>query len=285
MSHLQALRRRRPSGANLELPKYLKDGLIGAVALTLVGARFISGDSFHGSAVFGPSSLAAATRPASPVGGTTGDGLLAKSGAAVRAFAAAVRPLSHPKALETAFRSYFAYLAAHPEQVKKPVLYFVDYGLPSTEPRGYVFDMQGLKVLEGPFTVAHGRGSSQSQYGIPTRFSNAPGSAATSLGLYLAESLYEFRGHTGGQAYSSVGLRLKGVSANFNDNAFARGVVAHGAPYVSATRAGRSEGCPAMEQDRARRVLPELADGGMVFLFAPNPEWISHDPWLTASAE
>ena len=268
----------------MELRKYLKDGLIGAVALTLVGARFISGADSHGAAVFGPSSLSAATRSASPAGGV-GDGLLAKSGAAVRAFTAAVRPLSHPRALETAFRSYFAYLAAHPEQVKKPVLYFVDYGLPSTEPRGYVFDMQGLKVLEGPFTVAHGRGSSQSQYGVPTRFSNAPGSAATSLGLYLAESIYEFRGHTGGQVYSSVGLRLKGVSANFNDNALARGVVAHGAPYVSATRAGRSEGCPAMEQDRARRVLPELADGGMVFLFAPDPEWMADDPWVGSSDE
>jgi hypothetical protein len=145
--------------------------------------------------------------------------------------------------------------------------------------------MKGLTVLEGPFMVAHGRGSSQSQYGVPTRFSNASGSAATSLGLYIAESLYQFRGHTGGHAYSSVGLRLKGVSPNFNDNALARGVVAHGAPYVTASRAGRSEGCPAMEQDRARRVLPELADGGMVFLFAPDPQWMAVDPWVASSGD
>ena len=266
----------------MELRKYLKDGLIGALALTLVGARFISGTDSHGPVLFGASTLVAATRPANSASRTT-DGLLAKSGAALRALAAAVRPLSHPKALETAFRSYFAYMAAHPDQVKKPVLYFVDYGLPSTEPRGYVFDMKGLTVLEGPFMVAHGRGSSRTQYGVPTRFSNASGSAATSLGLYLAESLYQFRGHTGGQAYSSVGLRLKGVSPNFNDNALARGVVAHGAPYVTAAKAGRSEGCPAMEQERARRVLPELADGGMVFLFAPDPEWMADDPWVASS--
>ena len=267
----------------MELRKYLKDGLIGALALTLVGARFISGTDSHGPLLFGASTLVAATRPASPAG-AAGDGLVAKSGAAVRAFAAAVRPLSHPKALETAFRSYFAYMAAHPGEVKKPILYFVDYGLPSTEPRGYIFDMQGLTILEGPFTVAHGRGSSQTQYGVPTRFSNASGSAATSLGLYLAESLYQFHGHTAGQAYSSVGLRLKGVSSNFNDNALARGVVAHGAPYVTASKAGRSEGCPAMEQERARRVLPELANGGMVFLFAPDPEWMAVEPWVVASS-
>ncbi len=269
----------------MDLGKYLKDGLIGAFALTLVGARFIPGADPHAPVRFGAATLTAGTRSAGPADKTTRDGLLAKSSAAVRAFAAAVRPLSHPKALEAAFRSYFAYTAAHPDEVKKPLLYFVDYGLPSTEPRGYIFDMRALRIIEGPFAVAHGRGSSRTQYGIPTRFSNAPGSAATSLGLYLAENTYEFHGHTGGRSYSSIGLRLKGVSANFNDNALARGVVAHGAPYVMAGRAGRSEGCPAMEQARARRVLPELADGGMVFLFAPDQEWMADDPWVVASAE
>jgi L,D-transpeptidase catalytic domain len=267
----------------LGLGKYLKDGLIGAFALILVGARFIPGTDSHHAALAGPATLVAGTRAS--VDATNEDGLLAKSSAAVRALAAAVRPLSHPKALESAFRSYFAYLAAHPDDVKKPVLYFVDYGLPSTEQRGYVFDMRALKILEGPFAVAHGRGSSHTQYGIPTRFSNASGSAATSLGLYLAQSIYDFHGHTGGQSYSSIGLRLKGVSGNFNDNALARGVVAHGAPYVTANKAGRSEGCPAMEPDRARRVLPQLADGGMVFLFAPDQQWMTDDPWVAGSGE
>jgi hypothetical protein len=265
---------------------YLKSGLIGAVALILVGGSFIPGPHSPGAPVFGPATLVAGIRASSSAGNAaTGDGLLAKSAAAVRAFAAAVRPLSHPKALDLAFHSYFAYIAAHPDDVKKPLLYFVDYGLPSTEPRGYIFDMRALTILEGPFTVAHGRGSSQTQYGVPTRFSNASGSAATSLGLYVAESTYAFHGHTGGRMYSSMGLRLKGVSGNFNDNALARGVVAHGSPYVTGDRAGRSEGCPAMEQERARRVLPELADGGMVFLFAPDQEWMADDPWVAASGK
>jgi hypothetical protein len=264
---------------------YLKNGLIAASALVLAGAQLIPGADSHGSALLGATPLMAANRPASRANALPGNDLLAKSTAAIRALASAVRPLSHPKALETAFRSYFAYMAAHPNDVKKPVLYFVDYGLPSTEPRGYVFDMRELKILECPFAVAHGRGSSRTQYGIPTRFSNASGSAATSLGLYLAENVYDFHGHTGGRSYSSIGLRLKGVSANFNDNALARGVVAHGAPYVTADKAGRSEGCPAMEQDRARRVLPELADGGMVFLFAPDHEWMADDPWVVRSSD
>jgi hypothetical protein len=65
-------------------------------------------------------------------------------------------------------------------------------------------------------------------------------------------------------------MRLDGVMSGLNDNAFVRRVVAHGAPYVTAAKAGRSEGCPAMEPGRAKKLLPKLADGGMVFLFAPD---------------
>jgi hypothetical protein len=141
--------------------------------------------------------------------------------------------------------------------------------------------MRSLKILDGPFTVAHGRGSSTSKYGVPTRFSNDIGSEASSLGLYLTENAYRFFGRSAGRVYHSVGLRLVGVSGDFNDNAFARRVVAHGAPYVTAIKAGRSEGCPAMELSRARRLLPKLAEGGMVFLFAPDSDWLAADPWLT----
>jgi hypothetical protein len=224
-----------------------------------------------------PASSSVETHASSPLGEATK--------AAVDAFKNVVRPLSHPAALEDAFKSYFAYKAAHPNEVKKPLLYFVDYGLPSTTARGYVFNMNTLKIVDGPFTVAHGRGSSASQFGVPTRFSNGSGSSMTSLGLYLAKSLYAFTGHNAGHTYNSVGMRLDGKSKGFNDKAFARGVVAHGAPYVTSTRAGRSQGCPAMEPDRAARLLPQLADGGMVYLFAPDANWMSNDPWLTASAE
>jgi hypothetical protein len=77
-------------------------------------------------------------------------------------------------------------------------------------------------------------------------------------------------------------MKLDGVSDGFNDNALARGVVAHGAPYVTPTKAGRSEGCPAMEQSRAAELLPKLSNGSMVFLFAPNTNWMSSDPWIAA---
>ena len=234
------------------------------------------------SGVLGSAATAAITRAVSPSSRT--NALVERTRSALDALGSSVHQLSHPRALQDAFDSYFAFKDAHPNDVKKPYLYFVDYGLSATTPRGYVFNMETLSVVDGPFMVAAGRGSAQNSAGIPTRFSNAFGAATTSLGLYVAQELYQFTGHTGGQAYSSVGLRLAGVSKGFNDNARARGVVAHGAPYVTANRAGRSEGCPALEPARAASLLPKLANGGLVFLFAPDEDWMSRDPWL-AQAE
>ena len=262
--------------------RYLQSALIALSALLVSGAqlapgpdnsplRFITARARLDAAV--PDSIAAKRETSA---------LTTLTRRAIDALADAVGPLSTPDALTDAVRSYFAFKAAHPDDVRNPYLYFVDYGLPSTTPRGYVFDMKSLKLLDGPFTVAHGRGSSPARSGVPTRFSNAIGSAATSLGLYLTEATYRFRGNSGGHRYSSIGLRLVGVSDGFNDNAFARRVVAHGAPYVTPAKAGRSEGCPAMEQSRARKLLPKLANGGLVFLYAPDSAWLTGDPWISA---
>ncbi|CAA9351992.1 MAG: hypothetical protein AVDCRST_MAG89-3179 [uncultured Gemmatimonadetes bacterium] len=195
-----------------------------------------------------------------------------------------VRRQSHPKALRMAFQAYYAYKTENPGKVRKPYLYYVDYGLDNRTPRGYVFDMDKLKVVDGPFNVAHGRGSASPTAGRPTRFSNRQGSNATSLGLYLAQETYGFSGSFSGRRYTSVGLRLQGVSGKYNSSARARGVVAHGAPYVTRDRAGRSEGCPAMEQGRARTLLPKIARGGLVFLFSPlDRTWMQEDRWANAS--
>lgn len=191
-----------------------------------------------------------------------------------------VEPLSHRDALRLAFQAYYNFQATHPQRVRNPYFYFVDFGLDAETPRGYVFDMRTLSVVDGPFTVAHGRGSAPAGEGVPYAFSNRPGSNATSLGLYVTLETYTFRGTAWGEPYRSVGMRLFGVSGGFNSQAFSRRVVAHGAPYVTAEKAGRSEGCPAMEPERAERLLPLLANGGIVFLFSPrDPAWLQGDPW------
>jgi hypothetical protein len=193
---------------------------------------------------------------------------------------------SHPTALRVAVEAYYRYRVQRPHLVRKPYLYYVDLGLDNLTPRGYVFDMDRLELVEGPFPVAHGSGSSFTRDAVPATFSNLPGSHASSLGLYLAGATYTFTGRAAGRVYASIGLRLRGESGRFNDAAEARGIVVHGAPYVTATGAGRSEGCPAMEPSRAERLLPLLADGGVVFLYSPNDErWLRDGPWVRAEQE
>lgn len=210
--------------------------------------------------------------------------VVAREAAALSLLERRVPRRSHPAALRIAFQAYWNFRRAHPEQVRKPYLYFVDYGLDSREPRGYLFDMDRLELVEGPFPVAHGRGSASGAHGVPTRFSNLQNSNSTSLGLYVAEETYAFRGTSGGRRYQSIGLRLRGVSGKFNSAARRRGIVVHGAPYVTATKAGRSEGCPAMEPDRAERIIPMIANGGVVFHFSPrDASWMRDDPWITAA--
>ena len=277
----------------MRLPTFLQNGLIGATALVAATSYVAKARSTPEVAMAAPvatyvthaiaPNAMAKSDSAATAAAPAANAVSAEVSAALDALKGSVRQLSHPAALEDAFESYFAFRAAHPEQVKKPYLYFVDYGLSNTTPRGYVFDMDKLAIVDGPFMVAHGRGSSQGD-GVPTRFSNGFGAATTSLGLYVAQELYSFVGHTGGSTYSSIGLRLQGVSKGFNDNARARGVVAHGAPYVTPTRAGRSEGCPAVEPTRAQTLLPKLANGALVFLFAPNQNWLQNDPWVTGGA-
>ena len=87
--------------------------------------------------------------------------------------------MSHPDALRMAFQAYYNYKAAHPSEVRNPYFYFVDYGLGKGTPRGYVFDMDHKKLVEGPFTVAAGRGSGENSKGVPVRFSNSSGSGTS----------------------------------------------------------------------------------------------------------
>jgi hypothetical protein len=183
--------------------------------------------------------------------------------------------------LRVAVEAYYRYRSERPQGVHKPYLYFVDLGLDPATPRGYVFDMEALSLVEGPFTVAHGSGSSTTRDAVPSVFSNLPGSHTSSLGLYLTQGTYTFSGRAGGRRYSSIGLRLKGESGSFNDAAEARGIVVHGAPYVTPQGAGRSEGCPAMEPERASRLLPLLANGSVVFVYSPrDARWLSQGPWV-----
>jgi hypothetical protein len=89
--------------------------------------------------------------------------------------------------------------------------------------------------------------------------------------------------HVGKNGYS---LRLDGQDAGFNDHALERGIVMHGAPYVSDEvarsngRLGRSWGCPALRQGIAREVIDRVKGGGLVFAYYPDAKWLSASKYL-----
>src|SRR4030095_2978460 len=149
-----------------------------------------------------------------------------------------------------------------------PTLTLIDYSLPSTTPRLWVFDLRSGKLLFNEL-VAHGRNSGDN---IATQFSDVMESRETSVGLFRTADTYV--GHNG---YS---LRLDGLEPGFNGNARDRAIVMHGAPYVDAAvakangRLGRSWGCPALREAVARQVIDTVRGDGVIFSYYPDPRWL-----------
>jgi hypothetical protein len=150
----------------------------------------------------------------------------------------------------------------------------IDYSRPSTEPRLWVFDMRRGRVLFKEL-VAHGRDTGFIQ---PVSFSNQAGSNQSSLGLYMTLDTYR-----GGHGLS---LRLRGLEPGFNDHAYDRKIVVHGAPYVNAAHIvrfghlGRSLGCPVLSPWAAQRVINTIQDGQPVFAYYPDNDWLASSRFL-----
>lgn len=136
----------------------------------------------------------------------------------------------------------------------------IDFALVSGTPRMHLVDLENSSVRS--VLVAHGRGSDPSYTGWATRFSNAPGSDATSVGGYVTGAAY-----VGEHGHS---MRLQGLDAS-NSNAQAREIVIHAASYVNEALAatsgkvGRSEGCFAVAQSSLELVLSHLGTGRFVY--------------------
>lgn len=180
-----------------------------------------------------------------------------------------------PKVLELAKSAYQC--AVKTGKAKPKTLTVIDYSLPSTQKRMWVLDMENNKTLYHTL-VSHGQGSGEVS---PTRFSNKPGSHATSLGLYKTEGTYY-----GKNGYS---LRLAGLDKGYNDNAKSRAVVIHGAPYVSEKtakngRLGRSHGCPAVSTALAKPIINTIKEGDLVFAYYPDAKWLKDSAFLNCSA-
>jgi hypothetical protein len=160
-----------------------------------------------------------------------------------------------------------------------PTLTLIDYSLPSTRPRLWVFDLHTGKMLFNEL-VAHGRNSGDN---MATRFSDAMESRESSIGLFRAADTY-----TGHNGYS---LRLDGLEPGFNGHARDRAIVMHGAPYVNEAvaksngRLGRSWGCPALREAVARNVIDTVRGGGVIFSYYPDPAWLKSSKFLNCRSQ
>ena len=128
----------------------------------------------------------------------------------------------------------------------------VDFNKSSAQERLFIFNLKGHQVRK--FLVAHGENSGQ---GFATVFSNVNGSHCSSLGIYKTLSTYDGK--------HGESLRIQGLEST-NSNAFDRDVVIHSADYVvpdykGTGRAGRSEGCFAVNPGNIKEVIECLRDG------------------------
>ena len=111
-----------------------------------------------------------------------------------------------------------AALQAHGSNIlHRDVIGIADFSARSNEARLHLVDVTGGRVIEN-YLVSHGRGSDPTNTGFVQRFSNRPGSNASSRGSYLtAETYYGKHGRS---------RRLRGLDPE-NNLALPRGIVIH----------------------------------------------------------
>lgn len=195
-----------------------------------------------------------------------------ESGDMLEAFVGAFDQIS-PEALKYALSGY-AYLDEQHKLGKKDIITIVDFSKPSTQERLYVVNLRTKEVLAKSL-VAHGRNSGEL---YANKFSNASESYQSSLGFFVANETYD-----GKHGYS---LKLDGMEAGFNSQARDRGVVVHGADYVSydfiqATgRLGRSQGCPALPMSNYKQIITLIKGGTCFFIYHPAKYYLANSPIL-----
>jgi len=168
----------------------------------------------------------------------------------------------NPSALKLGMNAY-KYAQEH-GKVNKPYLTIVDLSMPSKERRLWVIDVKNNQVLANEL-VANGKNSGIDR-GV--RFSNAPSSKESSLGVYETSNTY-----IGKHGQS---LRVVGLERGINNNALSRAIVVHPAAYVNSEfaashgRVGNSWGCFALSPRVAPKVINLIKGGSVIFAYAPQ---------------
>lgn len=152
-----------------------------------------------------------------------------------------------------------------------------DFSMSSNTKRLWVIDMNEGKVLFNSL-VAHGKNTGEE---FATNFSNTESSLQSSLGFYITDATYN-----GDNGFS---LRLLGMDKGFNDAAYRRAIVMHGADYVSNEfaamhkRIGRSWGCPAVPRDLTQPIINTIKGRNLLFIYYPDQNYLSKSEWLKSA--
>ncbi len=137
-----------------------------------------------------------------------------------------------------------------------------DLSQSSKKKRLYLIDIANSKVVLNTY-VAHGRNSG-GEYA--RRFSNKTSSHQSSLGFYITRNTYS--GEHG------LSLRLEGLEPGFNDKAYRRAIVVHGASYIGEGSAGRSYGCPAVPAKESKTLINTIKNGTCLFIYHPQVNYL-----------
>lgn len=154
------------------------------------------------------------------------------------------------------------------------LLSICDFSLSSNKKRLWVIDLESKKVVYNSL-VAHGSGTGEE---FAEYFSNTESSHQSSLGFYITENTYQ-----GKNGYS---LRLIGMDKGYNDAAWSRAIVMHGADYVSEDfakqhkRIGRSWGCPAVPKELAPEIINTIKENTCLFIYYPDETYLQSSEWL-----
>ncbi len=148
------------------------------------------------------------------------------------------------------------------------IISIVDFTLPSYKKRLFVIDVSNFRLLFNTY-VAHGQNTGKE---FANAFSNKPESHQSSLGFYVTSGTYN-----GSNGYS---MYLKGMENGFNNLAYERAIVMHGADYVnenlirSQGYIGRSYGCPAVPEKLNKPIIEKIKNGSCLFMYSNNKNYI-----------
>lgn len=179
---------------------------------------------------------------------------------------------SRHRAANDAFSCILVHLRTYRQVITNTrYLTIIDYSKPSSLKRMYLMDMKTGRIEK--FLVSHGKNSG---WAYATSFSNRPSSLQSCRGFFVTGRKYSGK--------HGIALQLHGLEKGVNDNALRRGIVIHGADYVSMRsvmlnggRLGRSWGCPAIPAKDAQSVINRIRGGSLVYIHTGGKYSASRD--------